>query len=74
MFERGEKVELNVCLGEERFGIMQSEWERMCRNRVGKYMEKHNPSGSYAPKLVHEVRCCSGNWKLPEYGVKKCLT
>lgn len=35
MFESGQQVEVNVCLGEEDFGIDITYFKKICKSRVG---------------------------------------
>jgi len=35
MFESGQQVEVDVCLGEENFGIDITSFKKICKSRVG---------------------------------------
>ena len=67
MFKAGDKVEALVFLGKtDTFGITNSSWERLCKNRVGIYVRKKETA-----IYEHAVRFPERIWYLPEHMIRK---
>lgn len=65
--EGGDKVELNICLGEERHGIDEDKFEGLCRNRLAEYVRDN---ASRYSDYQHRISCYDREWNFPTYALR----
>lgn len=65
--QEGDRIELNICLGEERFGIDIQNFEGLCRYRSAKYAVQNEPR---YPGYRHRVTCYNRNWSFPTHAIR----